>query len=276
MKDQSLFQLFDSEIAEGLTSRRAALRKAGTMGAVLAAGALPLAFRRAFGADGSGSMNTEQVVGVLNFALTLEFLEDEYYVQGLETPGLIPEDGRAVYEQISKHESAHVDLLIAAIESLGGQPVAKPEFDFTAGGTFNPFEDYHVYLALSQGFEDTGVRAYKGQAGNLMGSGSILTTALQIHSVEARHAAQVRRLRGFYNGQNDPPAWIEFGRTDVDALKPVYRGENNRLQLGIRVDQLENPEGVSPAPITQETATESYDEPLTMEEVLAIAGLFIA
>jgi|GEM_PF-4100513 len=52
------------------------------------------------------------------------------------------------------------------------------------------------FLELSQTFEDTGVKAYKGQAGNLITSPTLLTAALRIHSVEARHAAEIRRLRG--------------------------------------------------------------------------------
>jgi rubrerythrin len=55
-------------------------------------------------------------------------------------------------------------------------------------------------LALAQAFEDTGVRAYKGQAANLMSKPDLLTAALQIHSVEARHASEVRRLRGQKDG----------------------------------------------------------------------------
>ena len=54
----------------------------------------------------------------------------------------------------------------------------------------------HTFLTLSQTFEDLGVAACKGQAATLMGNGDILTTALQIHSVEARHAAMVRRIGG--------------------------------------------------------------------------------
>ena len=87
-------------------------------------------------------------------------------------------------------------------DALGSHAVKKPNFDFTAKGAFGDvFSNYKTFLALSQAFEDTGVRAYKGQAGNLKASDEILTAALQIHSVEARHAAEVRLIRG-------QPAWI--------------------------------------------------------------------
>ena len=58
------------------------------------------------------------------------------------------------------------------------------------------FTNFRTFAKLSQTFEDLGVAAYKAQAGNLMSNGTILTTALRIHSIEARHAAEVRRVRG--------------------------------------------------------------------------------
>ena len=68
--------------------------------------------------------------------------------------------------------------------ALGSAAVEKPEFDFTAGGMFGDvFSNYATFVTLSQGFEDTGVRAYKGQAPNLMSNDAILTAAHTIHSV---------------------------------------------------------------------------------------------
>ena len=115
----------------------------------------------------------------------------------------------------------------------------------------DPFNDYATFQALSQGFEDTGVRAYKGQAPALMADNTILTTALRIHSVEARHASEVRRLRG-------QKGWITGNQTDVAALQDVYAGE-----------EAANGSASSAA------AAEAFDEPLTKDQVLAIAGLFI-
>ena len=201
----------------------------------------------------TGFAATHAINDVLNFALTLEYLEDEFYKTGLAASGLIPASDRTIFTQIGKHETAHVALLKAV---LGTNAVAKPTFDFTAGGTFaDVFTNYSTFLALSQGFEDTGVRAYKGQAENLISDDSILTTALRIHSVEARHASEVRRLRG-------QKGWITGSSTDVSALAAVYAGEDNHVQAGVDV-------GASSA------ATEAFDEPLTMSAVLAIADPFI-
>ena len=135
----------------------------------------------------------QQVADILNFALTLEYLEDEFYRTALAQGGLIPDYAGGTFQTISQHETAHVALLQSV---LGGAAVAKPEFDFTARGKYRDvFSNFKTFAAVSQALEDTGVAAYKGQAPNLVGGGTLLTTALQIHSVEARHAAQVRLLR---------------------------------------------------------------------------------
>ena len=133
----------------------------------------------------------------LAFAILLEELEHAFYVKALRAPGLIPSSDRAIFEQIRKHEGAHVFFLNTGLTGIGGFPKAAPQFDFTGGGKYpEVFSDYRTFLEVSQMFEDTGVKAYKGQAGNLITSSKLLTAALRIHSVEARHAAEVRRLRG--------------------------------------------------------------------------------
>ena len=74
--------------------------------------------------------------------------------------------------------------------ALGSAAVKPPKADFTAGGKYaDVFSNFKTFLTLSQTFEDLGVAAYKGQAGNLKSNGDILTAALRIHSAEARHAA---------------------------------------------------------------------------------------
>ena len=214
-------------------------------------------------AFGSGGKLPDEITDVLNFALTLEYLEDEFYRKGMESSRLIPSNTRSVFAQISKHETAHVALLKSV---LGGKAVSKPNFDFTAGGTFaDVFSNYQTFLALSQAFEDTGVRAYKGQAGNLKSNAKILTTALQIHSVEARHAAEVRRIRG-------EKAWItqDSRGTLPEAADAVYFAERKTSELGVNLSSLMSTNSLSNAAITQ-----AFDEPLSKNQVLRVAGLFI-
>ncbi len=254
MKDYILDSLAAG--SDEAVSRRGALRKLEHAGLGLLAAAVPSVLANAAGAatrSPSRVARTQTVTDVLNFALKLEYLENEFYLMGLAASGLIPSGDRVIFQQISAHETAHVALLKGA---LGGSAIVKPTFDFTAGGAFSDvFTNYITFKALSQGFEDTGVRAYKGQAVNLKSDGATLTIALQIHSVEARHASQVRRLRG-------QKGWITSNNTDVSALAAVYAGEDNHVQGGVDVG-------------STSAATEAFDEPLTMVQVLAIAGPFI-
>ncbi len=135
----------------------------------------------------------QAVVDVLNFALTLEYLEAAFYKMGNEASGLIPANYQSLFRTIGAHETAHVALLQGA---LGAAAVKAPAVDFTAKGKYaDVFSNFKTFATLSATFEDLGVAAYKGQAGNLAGT-PVLTTALQIHSVEARHAGAVRPIVG--------------------------------------------------------------------------------
>lgn len=248
-----------------LTSRREIFNKLGSFGKKIAVGAVAplgvsaLASQKAFGAH-------EGINSSLNFALLLEYLEAEFYVMGLDS-GVIPAGSKAesIYMQISKHETAHVEFLKTAIGSLGGEAIEKPEFDFTVGGLFNTFSNYDIFLILSQAFEDTGVRAYKGQAANLIENNDVLTAALQIHSVEARHASEVRRLRSGQKG------WITQDGTwegMPSEIRAVYIDEDQLMQGGLDLTTITD--------VGEDGITESFDEPLSREEVTAIANLFLA
>ncbi|THH41418.1 ferritin-like domain-containing protein [Neolewinella litorea] len=246
-----------------LTTRREAFGQIGRTVGKAATVALPLAaFLKSnpIAAQSSG----DSIVDVLNFALTLEYLEAEYYAMGLDSDGLLTGDLRETISLIGDHEAAHVEFLKSAISGAGGDPVDKPDFDFTAGGNFNNvFSNQTIFLALAQAFEDTGVRAYKGQAANLMGNGAVLTAALQIHSVEARHASEIRRIRG-------SKGWITNAEntTGAGAADAVYMGEDNVMQLGFNVTTLTS--------VSRNHITEAWDEPLSKQAVLDIASLFIA
>ena len=183
-------------------------------------------------------------VAVLNYALTLEYLEDEYYRIGLAAAGLIPTADRTIMTQISKHEAAHVALLKGA---LGTAAVAKPTFKFPAA----TFTSYPTFLGLARALEDTGVAAYKGQAGALINDKAILQTALQIHSVEARHASEVRRLLAL-------KGWVS------DTTQTTF------TQGGVNLKTLPNVTGY-----TDDSFREAFDEPLTMQQVLAIATPYL-
>ena len=258
----------DPEIAARLAARQAEISSGSSMSATTRAGLMRGGAALATAALASDVFAQDGglpgiVVDVLNFALTLEHLEAEFYVRGVGTSGLIPADMRPSFDQIRKQEVAHVAFLQGV---LGSRAIAKPTFDFTAGGGAGngPFADVfrnaQTFAAVAQTFEDTGVRAYKGQAANLMGHNDVLRAALRIHSVEARHAAQVRRMRG-------QKGWITGSMPGnlPDAAAGSYKGESNRFQF-----ILGQPDSNSQA------QTEAFDETLTKGQVLEIVKPFIA
>jgi hypothetical protein len=261
----------DGEIYERLNPRRAAMKQFYGIGSKVAAAAVPLAlgsmFNKAYGQSAPVAVDE-----VLNFALTLEYLEYYFYEKGAATGGLIPAGpGVGAINTIRDHEKAHVKLLMGAITGMGKKPVeCTPEqFDYTAKGNFpTVFSSYPTFLAVAQALEDTGVRAYKGQAGNLMSNPGVLQTALQIHSVEARHASHIRQMRraAAGGGMTAMKPWItganDSGVPQVDA---VYKGEDNVTQAGVNITSL----GYS-----ANAATEAFDETLSMADVLAIVSLF--
>ncbi len=252
-----LFAGLDDRSLDRLSTRRDAVLAGGRAAAGLALGAVPLALVAGVRDAAAQGPVPARAAKVLNFALTLEYLEATFYNRGLRA-GVVPGKDRHVFETIQGHENAHVTFLRRA---LGSQAIAKPKFDFTAGGAIpDPFKNYEVFKVLAQGFEDTGVRAYKGQLAALKPFDVYLTAAVTIHSVEARHAAQVRRIR-------ERDGWVPF--EDVAAPVPisaVYAGEGNLQQLGINVGAFQG----------DRSGSEAYDEPLNREDVLAIAGPFLA
>jgi hypothetical protein len=145
---------------------------------------------------------------ILNYALTLEYLEAEFYTQGLSGDLLSGRDLELV-TPIRDHEQAHVAALTETIQSLGGTPAEMPMFMFPEG----TFTDRGKFLTAASMFEELGVMAYHGQIGNIQ-SGEILGAAAAIAGVESRHAAIVADLIG-----GDPfPAPFESSQTMEQVL----------------------------------------------------------
>lgn len=259
------------------STRRDVFSTFGSLGKKAAMVAIPFGLANSKASAASFVQDENAAIGALQLALTLEYLEAEFYLKALDSGVLMGSRAEAVYAQISKHESAHVNFLK---EGLGENAVISPTFDFTVGGAFDPFNEngagqevaYAQLLALAQAFEDTGVRAYKGQAGNLMGT-AFLTPALQIHSVEARHASEIRRLRAeVLNEKTNKNAlgWITLdnrGPGMPEATQMVYDGEENVVQGGVNLVDATGYNAVS--------VSQSFDEPISAETATAIASLFI-
>jgi rubrerythrin len=160
------------------------LRGAVAAGAVYGAGAVTPFVREALAQGMSGD------VDILNFALTLEYLESTFYKEALKKTNGLSGDAKKLAETISENENEHVVALTKAVKGLGGKPAAVPKVDFG-----NAFASQKSFLKLAQTFEDTGVSAYNGAAPQIQ-SKEVLAAAGSIVQVEARHAAAIRQLNG--------------------------------------------------------------------------------
>jgi hypothetical protein len=190
-------------MTRGAFLMRSTLAAGATYGALSATGLIG----RALADAGVGDID------ILNYALTLEHLETEFYTQAAkQVKGLSGYESKLTKE-LRDNESEHVDALTATIRKLGGKPAAKPAFDFGAA-----FGSRSVYLKTANVLEDTGVSAYNGAA-PMVSSTEVLAAAGSIVQVEARHAALVRLVR------ERPPAPRAFDKaSDMDevlaAVKP--------------------------------------------------------
>ena len=146
----------------------------------------------------------KQDVAILKFALTLEYLEAAFYNEAIKM-GALSGDALAAAKIVQKHENTHVKTLKGLVS------VKKPKFDFrdTTG-------DQAKFLATAQVLEDTGVKAYSGQAPNILQKG-VLAAATSILTVEARHASRFRSL----NGANFAPRAFDVPKTKAQILKAV-------------------------------------------------------
>ena len=313
----------DPEMYGRLDSRRRVFKHFGLAGKALTAAVMPGLvsgiFQRAYG---QGTALPADIVAVLNLALSLEYLEFYFYDSGLKATGLIPAADQPAFQIIRNDESGHIKVLRGA---LGNQAIADPgrgSFDYSGGKNPEPlpsptavgrgpfatvFTDYKIFLGVSQAFVDTGVRAYKGGAPTLMPNKDILESALNIHSVEARHSSHVRTIRrglaASQSGQGAtgvladpntpmnarPKSWIsglDNGGPSPDtnpSTKPVYGpgnpatgaptaiffpAEDNITQAGVNITT--NTAGLTPA-----AASEAFDEPLDAATVKSIARNFV-
>jgi rubrerythrin len=126
-------------------------------------------------------------IGILNYALTLEYLETAFYADVVKS-GLFKGSDLATIERFGEEEAEHVSALTAAVKQLGGKPAPEPKTEF-------PLKSAKSVLELAGTVENLGAAAYLGQAGNIQ-SPEVLASALAIHSVEGRHASALNTLLG--------------------------------------------------------------------------------
>ncbi|WP_201977341.1 ferritin-like domain-containing protein [Hymenobacter rubidus] len=303
----------DPEVYDRLDSRRSIFKHMTGLGQKLSAAALPLAVGAIFNKAYAQTPVGATVNDVLNFALSLEYLESYFYQRGQATAALqagFSATNKAALDLIRTDEANHVTFLRSV---LGTAAIADPgaaTFDFTGAKGATPtaanapfldvFTNPLTYLAVAQSLEDTGVRAYKGGAPLLMSNKTVLTAALNIHSVEARHASRLRTMRrggplnntasqspqsGTLNAS--PKSWISG--TDNGGASPAqtagiygagnntgaptgvtFDAESNTTQGGAALTGLPNTTGFPAAAFS-----EAFDEALDVTTVKAIARTFV-
>ena len=242
----------DADVLGRFDSRRAVFQTLGSAAKNTALAATPVLLSSLFQKAYAGT-NADTAVDILNYALTLELLEADFYKKFIAA-GKVPTGApAAAIANIKKHEDAHVKLLTDTVTALKGTPKTGVTFKQSV---FDTLDTYEKQLQIAQVLEDTGVRAYKGRAAELMATPDLLTVALQIHSVEARHASHIRYMRG-------QKPWVS-NDDDVKA-HPSYGGaipESNTMQAGYDLTK-----DLGTAYSAADVAA-AFDEPLTPAEVL--------
>jgi hypothetical protein len=169
---------------KGMTREAFIMRGAIAAGTVYGLSTVGPFVREAIAQEGGGD------VDILNFALTLEYLEAAFYGMALKEVSGLSGKVKELATTLRDNEDEHVDALTATIKDLGGKPVKAPGVDF--GGAF---ANEKAFLKTAQTFEDLGVSAYNGAAPDIE-SKEVLGAAGGIVQVEARHAGAIRLMRG--------------------------------------------------------------------------------
>ena len=203
------------EFSTGI-QRRNFLKYAGLVGvgAGFVIGGGVLTAPAAFGSTARAAAYEGTDLDILNYALTLEYLESDFYATGLQA-GLLSDRELELVTPIGDHEQQHVTAVTAAVMAFGGTPVAKPKITYPAG----TFASRESFLTTASMFEELGVTAYHGQV-PLIKDADVLSSAASIAGVESRHAAVVASLIA----GNPFPNAIEANasmETVLAAVKPL-------------------------------------------------------
>ena len=217
------------ELRDDPSSRKRFLKAVGGSGAAAALGVLLAACGdddKKSGGSSTGSMTTSTAasggdmkgdIDILNYALTLEYLEAQFYADVIASGVITDKAIGAVAQKFGESEQQHVDAILATVKQLGGKPSAKPKASFKSVIDGGP----QMILETAATVENLGAAAYLNEAGAIKDK-EVLAAALSIHSVEARHAAALNAVvgRGF---KGDGP--LSGSIPDGAFGKPMSRDE---------------------------------------------------
>ena len=216
------------ELRDDPSSRKRFLKAVGGSGAAAALGILIAAcgddddkaastgaMTTSTAASGGGDAKGD--IDILNYALTLEYLEAQFYADVIASGVITDKAIGAVAQKFGESEQQHVDALLATIKQLGGTPSEKPMASFQSVIDGGPM----TVLETAATVENLGAAAYLAEAGKIKDK-EILAAALSIHSVEARHAAALNAVvgRGFRGGDS-----LSGSIPDGSFGKPMSRDE---------------------------------------------------
>jgi len=212
----------ESNLQDGVSRRRFMALSGGSAAAaafLAACGGDDETTTTTMGASGGGSGETAQFgkgdVGILNYALTLEYLETAFYADVVKS-GLFKGSDLETIRRFGDEEAQHVSALTAAVKQLGGKPAPQPKTEF-------PLESAKAVLELAGTVENIGAAAYLGQAANIR-SPEVLASALAIHSVEGRHAATLNTLLGRSITPDGAFAKPESAKAVLKSVEPFIVG----------------------------------------------------
>jgi hypothetical protein len=267
----------DSDFYDRTSDRRACFKQMTSAGKKVAAAAVPLMVSAVFNKAYAGETGVRATVTeVIQLALRLERFEAAFYNTAFNRAAALGLDTAPTsnFMQIRQDENDHVALLTHLLTSnLAATPAPLDTYDLTGGGAYRSIDtdpDRTTFLSLAQAFEDTGVRAYKGGAADLMSNKTLLRAALNIHSVEARHAA-------YWRTERSDKAWITLAQTTIPGIASgvygkvgtpatTFPNEANTAQGGVAA-------GFSSI-TSADIISEAFDEPLNSAAVLDLTRPF--
>jgi rubrerythrin len=174
--------------------------RAGFFALVAAGAAAP----RAFG-------DVRDDLALLNFALTIEYVQSGLYRDALKQVPDLSQDSRRLLAELRDQEIEHVDALRVTISDAGGKPNDRPRLDFGSS-----MASEAAFLKLANTLEDTAVSAYNGAAPRFE-SGDFVAALASLAQIEARHAALVRSAR------DKPPAPLPLDKaSNQEAVRSAF------------------------------------------------------